>query len=326
MSLKLYAYQINGQTIGLDIHSWTNEDLNGNISFITLNDNNNVPANYADITSIQNWYNYAPDSNIAKMQIIDIANATGYNNLSTADKVIVDEIGFYYNIYKYVYDSSKYDLQVVPFDLPYSIDEAPYNLDYDVVGLHKRQYFVKGELLKVEYYGQYDVNTNTYTDLCIQEDRTYNRSNGFLSNRDMLIQWFKSDGTVGATKNTKKYYNTFDAIIAGNTRRENIIDEVKIVAVGLMAMVEQISMDQAQVVGKDFLSAISSNITLYVKGNEQELIDQITNDTTFPFLNDVIPNAGGFTIRMYMLDALTIDYNKVYTMADQSPFSFFNTI
>lgn len=33
-----------------------------------------------------------------------------------------------------------------------------------------------------------------------------------------------------------------------------------------------------------------------------------------------------YTIRDYMTDALTIDYNKVYTLADQSPFSFFNTI
>ena len=142
----------------------------------------------------------------------------------------------------------------------------------------------------------------------------------------MTISWYKSDGTVGGTKNTLKYYNTFDAIQAGDDRRENIVDEIKIVMVGLMQASEQISMDQAQITGLNFLNAISANVTLYVKGSDQVLIDQVTNDTTFPFLNDVIPNAGGTTIRMYMISALTIDYNNVYAMSDQSPFSFFNTI
>lgn len=326
--MKLYAYTINGSKVGLDFFSWTPDDLNNNDPFIILEDSATVPNNYVDISSIENWYNFSPDQKVGHMQAIDLSHSIGYNNLSSTQKQIIDELDYYFMIYRYIYNVDTIDnnIKLIPNDIQYAVNEAPYNLDYDVVGLHKRQFFVKGELLRVQYYGKYDSNTNTYSDLCIEENRTYNRQNGYLYNRAMQIDWYKSDGTVGASKNTLKYYNTFDAILAGNDRRENIIDEVKIISVGLMQMVEQISMDQAQIVGKNFLTAISSNVTLYVKGNEQELIDQITNDTTFPFLNDVIPNSGGVTIRMYMLNALTIDYNKVYTMADQSPFSFFNTI
>lgn len=328
--MKLCAYTINGNKIGIDILSWTSNDINNSDPFLILNDSDTVPNNYVDITSIENWYNFSPDDKVGAMQIIDSSISIGYNNLSSAEKTIVDELSYYYLIYKYIYDinnKTNINLKAIP-DISYSLNEAPYNLDYDVVGLHKRQYFVKGELLKVEYYGQYDPIAKTYADLCVKEDRVYNRQDAFLYNRTMTISWYKSDGTIGGTKNTVKYYNTFDAIIAGNERRENIIDEMKIVVVGLIQMTEQIDMLSAQVIGLQFLASISDNITLYVKGNDGILIQQVANDTQFDFLNNVISMAGtnAYTIRDYVMDALTIDYNKVYSLSDQSPFSFFNTI
>jgi len=329
--MKLCVYTIDGLKVGLDITSWDDSALNGNDAFIIVDDNATIPTPYVDISSIENWFSFSPDEKLGHMEALDLGISIGYANLTDPQKAIVDELEFYYTIYRYIYKFNTHDdtnIKIVPLDIQYSVDEAPYNLDYDVVGLHKRQFFVKGELLKVEYYGEYDSNTQTYSRLCIVENRVYNRQNGFLFNRAMQIDWYKSDGTVGATKNTLKYYNTFDAIIAGNNRRDNIINEIKIVVVGLIQMTQQISLDAAQAIGKDFLTAISSNVTLYIKGNEQELLDQITTDTTFAFLDNVITMAGtnAFTIRMYILDALTIDYSKVYTMNDQSPFSFFNTI
>ena len=313
--------------MGLDIVSWADSDTLGNAPFLILNDTDAPPTNYVDISSIENWNSFSPDSRVGTIAAIDLGNSIGYANLDSSQKAVVDYLGYYFMIYKYVltYDTN---LKTVPYEVQYSVDETPYNMDYDVVGLHKRQYFVKGELLKVEYYGLYDPSNNTYTDLCVQEDRVYNRLNGFLYNRQMTISWYKSDGTVGGTKDTLKYYNTFDAIQAGDDRRENIVDEIKIVMVGLMQAVEQVSIAQAQVVGLSFLDAISANVTLYVKGSDAVLIEQVALDATFPFLNDVITMAGtnAYTIRDYITDELTIDYNKVYAMSDQSPFSFFNTI
>jgi len=55
---KLLAYQISGQTIGFDIETWNESDLSGNPEFIAIDENEPIPAEYVDISSIINWCNY----------------------------------------------------------------------------------------------------------------------------------------------------------------------------------------------------------------------------------------------------------------------------
>jgi hypothetical protein len=50
--MLLTAYLINGQTVGVDLPSWNDSDLNGNPPFKA---EATVSAGYADISSMENW-------------------------------------------------------------------------------------------------------------------------------------------------------------------------------------------------------------------------------------------------------------------------------
>jgi len=54
MNKILLAYQISGQTVGIDIQSWNNDDINGNQPFIVINSGDTIPNNYIDISTIEN--------------------------------------------------------------------------------------------------------------------------------------------------------------------------------------------------------------------------------------------------------------------------------
>jgi len=53
--MRLLAYTIGGQTIGIDITSWTSATLSGNTAFIAFADTGGLPSNYVDISSTTNW-------------------------------------------------------------------------------------------------------------------------------------------------------------------------------------------------------------------------------------------------------------------------------
>jgi hypothetical protein len=57
--MKLLAYVINGQKMGVDIKSWNNNMLSGNTAFLAINDGDSIPADYVDISSVVNWDSFA---------------------------------------------------------------------------------------------------------------------------------------------------------------------------------------------------------------------------------------------------------------------------
>ena len=52
MNYNLFAYNISGQTVGVDINAWWPEDLNGNESFVLVS--GQTLSGYTNITSIEN--------------------------------------------------------------------------------------------------------------------------------------------------------------------------------------------------------------------------------------------------------------------------------
>lgn len=59
--MKLLGYNISGdtnQTIGQDVISWSEEQLNGNVPFLVIEDNDLIPSDYTNISSIESWGNY----------------------------------------------------------------------------------------------------------------------------------------------------------------------------------------------------------------------------------------------------------------------------
>lgn len=99
MDKKLLAYQISGQTVGIDLSSWRDDDLNGNDSFLIINSGDTTPDGYTDISSIENWDRFgngvANDYLVTKFEIRDIANSVGWSGLTNNEKDLA--IKYYIN-------------------------------------------------------------------------------------------------------------------------------------------------------------------------------------------------------------------------------------
>jgi len=92
---KILAYQISGQTCGIDIVTWYEMDLNGNKPFKIIHDSESIPSGYIDISSIENWVkfglNVANDYSVAKFAIKNIAETVGWSGLTNTEKDITIE-------------------------------------------------------------------------------------------------------------------------------------------------------------------------------------------------------------------------------------------
>lgn len=90
---KILAYQISGQTLGVDLFSWNVNDLNGNDPYKIISSGDTIPSGYTDITSIENWDKIgeiiANDYLVIKLGIKDIVDTKGWTGLTNIEKDIV---------------------------------------------------------------------------------------------------------------------------------------------------------------------------------------------------------------------------------------------
>jgi len=297
--MKLLAYTLNGQILGVDKTSWDDTDFIG-FPFTACTDNAIIPSGYTDISSILNWGKFGEECGLNYVKVRNEIKKYLLNESFSDEEIAVLKR---YNLYKYyrIYDQIN-DANVIISDHP------PIDLDYDLMGFNKKRFFNKGELERVEYYENYTLSATTFSVKTVEEIRTYNRINQMLSSRVMSINWILSDDTTGFTKNTVKYYTPIEAIQAGETRRSNLISNLKITVIGILMQFSGASSIIAQQVGTPFLDKYSIDIAKYIQGYEQQLKDAIDADDEFNWLNLVIPNTGGITVRQYLISELTIDY------------------
>jgi len=301
--MKLIAYVLNGNILGVDKTSWTDIEFNG-IPFSAITDNSIIPTGYTDISSILNWGNFGESTGLGFNEIRNEIRKLRPKNISTLSEneiIILNNYGL--NKYYLIYDSALSYIEGI-----INATAVPFNLDYDIIGLHKKKYFNKGELYKVEYYINFNSLTNQYFDLCVSEDRIYYRHNGMINRREILITWYYNDGTQGSTKNITKYFTREEAISAGEQRRRNVISSLKINTVGLIMMTLRINQSQAQTLGLSFIEEHNAAIFKYIEGAETPLKNIILSDNTHLWLNNIIPNTGGITVRMHLYNAINIDY------------------
>lgn len=305
--MKLLAYILNGEILGVEKTSWNDDEFTG-ITFSACTDTTTIPSNYSDISNIYNWGRFGEEAGLTYVEVRNEIKKHIPSDLSTLS---VDEMNVlvHYNLYNYfkIYDRINNGDVIVG-------EHPPLDVDYDLLGYSKKRTFNKGELERVEYYENFVPSSNTYTVKVIEEICTYYRINQMLSRREMKINWMLDDGTTGYTRNTTKYYTLIEAIQAGETRRANLISDLKINVIGLLMQFSGASSVMAQQVGTPFLDTYSTEISKFIQGFEQQLKDSIATDTTFNWLNLVIPNTGGMTIRQYLISELTIDYtiNNTY--------------
>lgn len=299
--MKLLAYILNGEILGVEKTSWHGDEFSG-VVFSACTDNTVVPNDYSDISSLKNWGKFGEECGLTYVQVRNVIRPFIPSDKSSLSQDEID-ILVNYNLYDYfvLYDHINDGSTIINA-------HPPVDVDYDILSLHKKRTIVKGELIKVEYFGSYDYSTKIYSNKIISEDRIYYKINQLLNRREMTIKWYLSNGAVGFQKQTIKYYSNQEAMAELDTRRANVISELKINTVGLIMVCSGVTSIQAQGIGKPLVSTYNLEMSKYVQGYEQELRDAILNDSTYAWLNLVIPNAGGMTIRQYLISGLTVDY------------------
>ena len=98
--MKLLVYKINNTPIN-ELDYYNDSDLNGNLSYQHINDDENIPENYQDITSITNQntfgWNLNHDYHFIKLRITEKCASIGQSNLTNSEKDIVIEYNAYDN-------------------------------------------------------------------------------------------------------------------------------------------------------------------------------------------------------------------------------------
>ena len=164
----------------------------------------------------------------------------------------------------------------------------PSHLDYDIFGLFKKRTIYKGELIKVEYYKNYD--GVTYTELVIEETRAYTRdSNDLVMYRTQVSKWYMEDGSVGMEKTFMKYYSPQESIDEGNTRRSNVIADAKLYILSQVGLAN----------GQDMLVSVANEIALFINGYAQPLRDAVANSTK-PYLTQETKDVVVYGILTYL--------------------------
>jgi hypothetical protein len=300
--MKLLAFILNGEILGVEKTHWEEHEFSG-LPFSACTDNTSIPSNYSDISTWENWAKFGHDAGLTYVGVrneIKTLLPTDLSSLTPNEIQILNDYNLYnyFSIYDYINDGSTIISSHPPVDI-----------DYDIIGLHKKRTMVSGELIKVEYFGNYNNNTKVYSKKVVSEDRVYHKINQLLHRREMVIKWYLNDDSVGFEKNTTKYYSVTEGMNELDTRRANIISDLKINTVGLIMACSGVSSIIAQQIGKPMVSTYNLEMSKFVQGYEQELRTAIQNDNIYPWLNLSIPNTGGITIRQYLLSGLSVDYS-----------------
>lgn len=93
---RIFGYNLSGNTIGVDIHSWNKLELNGNDPYqIVIRSGDTAPSGYTDISSIEEWnthgFDLSNDYGVARFAIKDLVNEIGWTGLTLTEKDIAVE-------------------------------------------------------------------------------------------------------------------------------------------------------------------------------------------------------------------------------------------
>lgn len=156
--------------------------------------------------------------------------------------------------------------------------EDPSEIDYDILGFHKKRIIIKGELRQVEYYKNYIPSSNTYSDLVVSEFRDYTRDEiGIAQYRNQTSNWILNNNTTGLTKSFIKYYTPKEGIQEGIDRRNNMISFAK---TALLDGLKDIYGEPAnQTYSFDMLTSVRTQMDYFVQGYTQPLRDAVSAST-----------------------------------------------
>jgi len=347
--LKILAYQIesenleiNDKVIWRDLKSWNLSMVDGNDPIMIINNSDNNPAGYIDISSIENFEELLSKSFEKYWQIKYLFDETDWGSLSLQEKKIVakyflvdkttrDEVltqqeqddNNYFKIYNFLSEDIISQKSINnPFITPKSID---YKKEIDG-RLHPKYTFDQyGWLVHCVYYENLNITQDAqgftqynYSNPVLEMTGEYvMKADGYVGSRTITRKWYRLDGTLDDdAKITEKFYEPVLARDEGKRRRRNIVNNLMIETVGLFIMTSQDlnTVTEAETDAMPFLKEISTGLSDYYEyGNKQDslgndflLKDQILN-SNYSRLDNFVPNTGDtVTIRQYLVSKVDV--------------------
>ncbi len=203
--------------------------------------------------------------------------------------------------------------RLVP-DLDYDNSYSWHSINY-ANGLGERLHkdvlnnIFRGEVREISFYIQdqnfsLDPSTGAVVSgtKVVREDHVYTRdANGLALRRDITISWLREDGSAHPSQKVRtKLYSPLEQGREGTRRRSNVIDQMKLQLVGMLAATETAGdFTAAVILGQTFFTAHFQEIAEFVETASDQITADLIADTT-PWMNNFV--AAGVTIRAVLLD------------------------
>lgn len=150
--------------------------------------------------------------------------------------------------------------------------ESPERVNYNLLGLHKNEIFdEKGDLVVVQYFVDYDAETGIHSTMAVEERRTYTRDSntGVLKQRSTDIDWYNTEGSVGASKTqVNKYYTAVKGFESNKKARQNLLNNAS------MYLLSQVGLTDAKAFWK---TLGQDDVKDYKNIGDLSIIDSINN-------------------------------------------------
>jgi hypothetical protein len=214
----------------------------------------------------------------------------------------------------------------IPLELIYNfnLEDSPIGIDYKrslTRRLYPKATMVKGELQKMEYYADYDLDNDLYTDKVIEVSIEYTRDlAGYALHRTTTRKWILEGSEINyaqPVKITKKYYIGKERDEEGVRRRRNITSWLKFIIGNHLitqAYLEaapsapsEAEINTKLLIGKIYYSSLSTEIVEFEELSLPNLRDSIVNNLTDLWLDDNLFGVSPITtVRDYLVEELNI--------------------
>lgn len=150
-----------------------------------------------------------------------------------------------------------------------------------------------------------DTGFETFSNPIVEEQYDYTRDpDGFALFRTCTIRWYNQDDTFNENEKVRvKTYSPVERVKESARRRTNVIDDLKIALIGMIAQTEELSVQDAISLAQSLFVTQQLNINTYVEAGTDFLRDYVTTSVEYPWMDNPI-NEQGVTIRMYILSQL----------------------
>ena len=138
-----------------------------------------------------------------------------------------------------------------------------------------------GDAYIIEYFKDY--NNGSPTGLKVRETRTYERNDitGIVEKITVFIEWLGSDGvSCKVTKTLVKHLDLGRGMAKNEKARKRLLNKAKGAAIQLIGMAA----------GKTFMRNYSSEMSLYIEGDRQPLVDGIVASGQTQLFKDTLVN------------------------------------